>query len=304
MKKLIFAIVLLLVSAIGFVHFFPARALQAEFARQRVFAGAELKHKTVDGEVWHYLESGEGDLIVLVHGYTGSKENWLPVMRDLSKRHRVIAIDLPGWGDSEPVNGKDYGMQAQAVRLSAFLNSEAPAALLVGHSMGGMITGMLALDHPEQAKRLVFMSSAGVLFAENEFGRLSRQGQSPFAAYETDAYIDFMKRYVFADIQYIPRPMMGAIVHKRALHKAFEKTVFKQMLDFTEGYVLQRRLPEIQQPAGLLWCDGDKIIDPSSAAIFAQGLKTSNTEILQGCGHMPMMEQPKQTAAFLLKQFQ
>lgn len=305
MKKLILAIAIGLIAAIGFVHLFPAHALKMEFARQRLLSGAELKHKTVDGEVWPYFESGQGDLIVLVHGYTGSKENWLPIMRELSEHHRVIAVDLPGWGDSEPVGGKDYGPEAQAVRLSAFLKSEPPAALLVGHSMGGMIVGMSALAHPEQVQRLVFMSAAGVLSpSENEFTRLSLQGKSPFAIYEADAYIDFMKHYVFTDMQYIPKPMLASIVKKRALHKKFEKTVFTQMLQFSQAYTLQRRLPDIRQPAGLLWCDGDKIVDPSSAQVYAQGLKDSNAELLKGCGHMPMMEQPKQTVGFLLKQVQ
>jgi abhydrolase domain-containing protein 6 len=302
MKKILIAIITFLALGVGFVYIFPDQAIQAEFARQRLMAGAEVRYKEIGGERWSYLEAGQGELIVLVHGYTGSKENWLPIMRDLAKTYRVIAVDLPGWGESEPEAGQDYGPLAQAEQLSAFLKSEnQPAALLVGHSMGGMITGMLALKHPQQVQHLVLMSAAGVIPAENEFAKLAKQGKSPFAAYETDAFIDFMKQYVFADMQFIPRPMLAAIVKKRALNKEFEKTVFSQMLQFTESYTLQKRLPEISQPVGLLWCDHDKIIDPSAASIFAEGLKTSQTEILQGCGHMPMMEQPKQTAAFLLK---
>lgn len=302
MKKTLIALLAFFALGIGFVTIFPEQALHAEFARQRFMAGAEVRYKTVNGERWSYLEAGQGELIVMVHGYTGSKENWLPVMRELAKTHRVIAVDLPGWGESEPKAGQDYGPLAQAEQLSAFLKSEnQSAALLVGHSMGGMITGMLALEHPEQVQRMVLMSAAGVIPTENEFARLSLQGKSPFAVYETDAFIDFMEQYVFADMQYIPRPMMAAIVKKRALNKEFEKIVFSQMLQFTESHTLQQRLPEIGQPVGLLWCDQDKIIDPSAASIFAQGLKTSQTEILHGCGHMPMMEQPKQTAEFLLK---
>ena len=304
MKKLLISLLLLAIVAVGFVQLFPAQALNAEYARQRLMAGAELKVRIVNGERWSYLEAGHGELIVLVHGYTGSKENWLPIIGALAKNHRVIAVDLPGWGESMPKAWQDYGPLAQAARLSAFLKSEnAPVALLVGHSMGGMISGLMAVAHPEQVQRIVFMSSAGVRFNENEFARLVLKGQNPFAEYDADTFSVFMKKFVFADAPYIPKAMLNVIVQQRVQKKEFEKTVFTQIRLGPEAFLLQARLPQITQPVGLLWCDGDKIIDPSAAAVFAAGLKSSRTEILKGCGHMPMMEQPKQTAAFLLSQF-
>ena len=303
MKKLLIALGILLVVVLGFVQLFPERALQAEYAQQRLMAGATVKYKMVEGERWSYLEAGQGELIVLVHGYTGSKENWLPVIRALSKDHRVIAVDLPGWGESMPKAGQDYGPLAQAARLNAFLKSEnQPTALLVGHSMGGMISGLLSVDHPEQVQRVVFMSSAGVAFNENEFARQVLKGYNPFAEYEADALLNFMKTYVFATPPYIPKALIGVIVQQRAAKKDFEKTVFNQIRLGPEALLLQKRLPLLQQPAGLLWCDQDKIIDPSAALVFFFFLKKSETEILKGCGHMPMMEQPKQVVAFLLNQ--
>ncbi len=302
MKKLLISIAACVALGIGFVQFFPEQALNAEYARQRLMAGATVKYKTVDAERWSYLQAGQGELIVLVHGYTGSKENWLPVIGALSKDHRVIALDLPGWGESMPKAGQDYGPLAQAARLNAFLKSEnQPTALLVGHSMGGMISGLLSVEHPEQVQRVVFMSSAGVKFNENDFARQVLKGYNPFAEYEADALLNFMKTYVFANPPYIPKALVNVIVQQRAAKKDFEKTVFNQIRLGPEAFLLQERLPLLQQPVGLLWCDQDKIIDPSAAVVFAKGLKKSETEILKGCGHMPMMEQPKQVSAFLLK---
>lgn len=303
MKKLLVAVLILIVVAISLVQVFPERALQAEYARQRLMAGADVHYKTVDGERWPYLEAGKGDLIVLVHGYTGSKENWLPIIGRLAEKHRVIAVDLPGWGESVPKAGQDYGPVAQAARLSAFLKTEAPqVALLVGHSMGGMISGLMTAEHPEQVQRIVFMSSAGVAFNENDFARQVLKGYNPFAEYEADALLDFMKTYVFADPPYIPKALVNVIVQQRAAKKEFEKTVFTQIRTGPEAFLLQKRLPDIAQPAGLLWCDKDRIIDPSAATVFANGLKTSQSRILKGCGHMPMMEQPGPVADFLLSQ--
>ncbi len=301
MKKLLLGLASLAVLATAFVWLFPAQALKAEFARQRWLAGAAVNVQRIAGERWYTLEAGQGPLIVLVHGYTGSKENWLPVMRKLAENHRVLAVDLPGWGESVPQPGADYGPLAQSRRLAAFLQAQQqPAALLVGHSMGGMISGLMAAEHPELVQRLVFMSSAGVKFTENDFARLVLKGGNPFAVYETESFQTFLNTYVFADAPYVPTPIAGAIVAQRAAKRDFEKTVFTQMRLGPEAFLLQQRLPLIKQPTLLLWCDGDKIIDPSAAAVFAEGLTHSTTVMLNGCGHMPMMEQPAQVAAALL----
>ena len=302
MKKLLLTLALLAALATAFVWLFPAQVLKAEFARQRWLAGATVNSQEIGGERWYTLEAGQGPLIVLVHGYTGSKENWLPVMRQLAETHRVVAVDLPGWGESAPQPGADYGPLAQSRRLAAFLQAQPqPAALLVGHSMGGMISGLMAAEHPELVQRLVFMSSAGVKFNENDFARLVLKGGNPFAVYETESFQTFLRTYVFADAPYVPTPIASAIVAQRAAKRDFEKTVFTQMRLGPEAFLLQQRLPLIKQPTLLLWCDGDKIIDPSAAAVFAEGLAHSTTVMLKGCGHMPMMEQPAQVAAALLE---
>jgi pimeloyl-ACP methyl ester carboxylesterase len=304
MKKTLIALFTFLALGIGFVYVFPEQALKAEYARQRLIAGADVRYKDIQGERWSYLEAGQGELIVLVHGYTGSKENWLPIMGDLAKTHRVIAVDLPGWGESTPKAGEDYGPLAQAARLNLFLKSEnEPVALLVGHSMGGMISGLLSVDSPMLVQRLVLMSSAGVKFRENEFARKVQQGYNPFAVYDVDSFLTFMHVYLFIDPPYIPEPLVKVMLEKRLAKKEFEATVFTQIREGPEAFLLEQFLTLVQQPVGLLWCDLDQIIDPSAAQVFSKGLKTSQITILKGCGHMPMMEQPGPVADFLLQQF-
>ncbi len=304
MKKWLWLLLLLPALVAGFVWVLPGKALQAEYARQRWLAGATVKTQEVSGETWHYLEAGQGPLIVLVHGYTGSKENWLPTMTSLTSSHRVIAVDLPGWGESAPKPGQDYSPLAQAERLSRFITAQnEPVALLAGHSMGGMISGlMLSSGSDLPVAHVVFMSSAGVRFKENAFARRVLKGDNPFAVYQADAFVGFLQEFVFADAPYVPAPMAEYMVQQRERKKTFERQVFTQMRLGPQAFLLQERLPLIRQPAGLLWCDADKIIDPSAAAVFARGLRQSDTRILKGCGHMPMMEQPRQTAEFLLSQ--
>jgi abhydrolase domain-containing protein 6 len=278
------------------------RVLDAEYARQRWLAGARVRTLHVAGHRWSCLEAGDaGPLVVLVHGFTGSKENWLPLMRELGRTHRVVAPDLPGWGLSERHDSADYGPGAQAERLREFLGNLAEKpALLVGHSMGGQIVGLLAARHPGSAERICLMSAAGVLFTENEFGREVQAGNNPFQVTSRSE----LKRYlgiVFAKPPLVPWPADTALVRRRRADATFEQTVLEAIGRGPEAFALEAELPNIREPVLLLWCRSDRVIDVSAEAVFHRLLPSSQTVLLSGAGHMPMMAQPRQVAEALTR---
>ncbi|HEY9143823.1 MAG TPA: alpha/beta fold hydrolase [Arenimonas sp.] len=289
------------IGALGLAASAPERLLQAEFARQRWLAGADPLDFEVAGHRWASVAAGPRDapLLVLVHGFTGSKENWLPLMRELSRSHRVIAVDLPGWGESDRLAGADYGPVAQAARLAAFIKAlpQAPE-LVVGHSMGGQIVGLLAARHPETAPRIVLMSSAGVRYEENAFANAVLAGDNPFQVTNRAE----LKRYlgiVFADPPFVPWPASEALVRRRRADADFEQRVLDGIGRGPDAFALEAELGNITAPTLLLWCREDKVIDISAAEVFARGLRDSRSVILSGCGHMPMMAQPRNVAEAL-----
>jgi pimeloyl-ACP methyl ester carboxylesterase len=289
------------IGALGLAVSAPERVLQAEFARQRWLAGADPLDFEVAGHRWASLAAGPADalLLVLVHGFTGSKENWLPLMRELSRTHRVLAVDLPGWGDSDRIAGADYGPVAQAARLAAFIKAlpQAPE-LVVGHSMGGQIVGLVAARHPQAAPRIVLMSSAGVRYSENAFANAVLAGENPFQV-TTRAELKRYLGIVFADPPFVPWPASEALVRRRRADADFEQRVLDGIGRGPEAFALEAELANINAPTLLLWCREDKVIDISAAEVFARGLPQSRTVILSGCGHMPMMAQPRQVAEAL-----
>jgi pimeloyl-ACP methyl ester carboxylesterase len=295
-RALAATLALAVVAAAGIGAAAPERVLDAEFARLRWLAGARERDVVVGDHRWRVVEAGSGPLIVLVHGFTGSKENWLPLMRELAKTHHVVAPDLPGWGDSERRSDADYGPLAQAARLKAFLATlDGKPVLLLGHSMGGQIVGLLAAREAAIADRIGLMSAAGVRFADNDFGKAVLDGENPFEV--TNAAE--LKRYlgiVFTDPPWVPWPASAALVKQRTADAAFEQKVLDGIGRGPESLLLESELDDIRQPVLLLWCRDDRVIDVSAAEIFHRGLRDSRTVLLAGCGHMPMMAQPANVA--------
>lgn len=301
-RKIVLAASLgLVLGAVGFAATAPERVLEAEFARQRWLAGAEVREVQVAGHRWSVLEAGDPDkpLLVLVHGFVGSKENWLPVMRELGKSYRLVAPDLPGWGDSERQPGADYGPVAQMRRLAEFLGTlPGKPALLVGHSMGGQIVGLLAARQPQLVERIALMSSAGVTFEENAFANAVLAGENPYQV-TTRGELKRFLGIVFTDPPFVPWPANEALVRRRRADAAFEQQVLDQIGRGPDALVLETELARIQAPTLLLWCRDDKVIDVSAAETFRRGLRDSTTVILSGCGHMPLMAQPRQVSEAL-----
>src|SRR5690606_34649736 len=83
----------------------PSALVRAECARERMASGLARREVGVDGIRWVYAEgmaaADNAPVLVLLHGYTGSKENWYPVARRLRGRYRLLVPDLPGWGESQ-----------------------------------------------------------------------------------------------------------------------------------------------------------------------------------------------------------
>lgn len=300
-RRALVALFVLLVGILALLAWRPEIALEAEFARQRAIAGAEQLTLDAAGHRWSLVASGpeQAPLVVLVHGFTGSKENWLPLMAELGDGFRVVAPDLAGWNESSRTPGEDYGVVAQAARLEALLDAlgAAPVAL-VGHSMGGHIGGLIAARRPDLVPRLVLMSAAGVEFGENDFARRVLAGGNPF---QVDTREDLKRQLdlVFSDPPWVPWPVDAAMVRRRAADADFESEVLDRIGRGPEAFALQAQLGAIDQPVLLLWCRDDRVIDVSAADIMAAGLPDARKLVIEGCGHMPLMEAPRRVAAAL-----
>ena len=287
------------VAMVALAAIWPRLALDAEFARLRWLAGADERIVAVDADRIAQLEAGAGPIVVLLHGFTGSKENWLTLMPLLSARHRVIAPDLPGWGASTRIEGADYGYAAQAERVARWLATlgDAPV-VLIGHSMGGGIAALVAARHPQRVSRLVLVDAGGALFRENAFGLAVLRGENPFAVND-GASLERYLETVFDEPPYVPWPADEALIARRIADAEFESRVLDRIGRGPQAFLPAEEARRIAQPTLLLWCRNDRVIDASAADVYRAAIPQSQTVLLDGCNHMPMMEQPDLTALAL-----
>lgn len=106
-----------------------------------------------------YRQAGSGEAVVLIHGVGLNADAWAPQIEELSKTHRVIAIDMLGHGESEPATG-EVTLASYVAQVTSLLDTLGIAAAnVVGHSMGGLVALGLALTHPKRTLRLAVLNS-------------------------------------------------------------------------------------------------------------------------------------------------
>lgn len=164
----------------------------------------------IDHTRYHFTMSGEGKPLLLLHGFTGSKESWRGVMPALAKKHRVIAVDLPGHGQTiAPDDVTAYTMPVVAGQLARLIERVAgePAHVL-GYSMGGRLALYLVLAHPAWVSALTLESASPGLETEAERAARVASDEALAARIERDgieAFVDeWEKLALFASQARLP----------------------------------------------------------------------------------------------------
>lgn len=294
----------LLLATLAFVAWrFPYSIVRAEYARERMAAGLSPYAMEANGQRWAYVERDGVDhdapTIVMLHGYTGSKENWYRLVRRLDRRWRIVIPDLPGWGESERKPGAVYGYAAQAANVAAFIDKvSGRPVVLVGHSMGGGIAAVVAARYPDEVSSVALLDASGVRFKDNTFGAEVLAGRNPFSVNDAASLENYLG-LLFNDAKArpaIPWPASRAVIAYRRAEGGFEQSVLDRIGRGDERFLPGEAAANIRQPALLLWCRQDRVIDASAMALFGAQIPQARKVLLDGCGHMSLMEQPAAVA--------
>lgn len=256
----------------------------------------------------YYTEEGKGPPLLLIHGFGASTFTWRFVAPELAKSHRVIAVDLKGFGQSDkPFDGR-YSVYDQAELLAQLIEDKDLRDLtLVGHSFGGGVALLLALEANQRLDgritRLVLLDSIAfpqnipVFFRLLDVPLVSQIGvrmvppsvQARVAlqiAYFDDSKIDP------EEIELYAAPLKTA-AGKHAIIYSARQIVPEDIAELSERY------KTIELPTLILWCDHDRIVPLEVGIKLRRTLPNSTLRLVEECGHMPQEEQPASTLALI-----
>ena len=302
MKKIALLLLLLLASVVALMAAFPEDTTRIMLTLERQRSGLELQSAVIDGETWHYLEGGSSDapVLLLLHGFGGDKDNWTRFSRTLVEDYRVVAPDLPGFGDSARHAGWDYSLAAQRDRLEGFVAALGLSPLHIGgNSMGGHLAALYTHAHPEQVLSLALLNNSGIEAPQpSEMMLALGRGENPLLLSSPD---DFDRLLSFASHEppFVPWPARGVLAKKAFEYTSFNRYIFEALRD--ERYVaLEPLLGDIRQPVLIIWGEYDRVLDVSSVDIMKPLLPQARVIVMPDTGHLPMLERPTETAAHYL----
>lgn len=234
-----------------------------------------------------YLDEGEGEILLLLHGLFGALSNWQEVVNHFKKRYRVIIPMLPVY--EMPV--KSASVEGLVDFVEQFTDTfQLRQFNLLGNSLGGHIALVYCLRRPEKVKRLVLTGSSG-LFENTMGGSFPKRGN-----YE---YIRERVAYTF----YNPENANKALVNE-----VFEITndikkcmCIVAIAKAAQRHNMARDITAIETPTLLIWGLNDTITPPLVAHDFNRLIKNSVLRFIDKCGHAPMMERPEKFNIILEK---
>ena len=298
MKKVALLLLLVVALLVGLMAVFPEDATRIAFSLERVRSGVHPTSVVVDGRTWHYLEGGSADApaVLLLHGFGGDKDNWTRFSNYLTDDFRVIAADLPGFGDSVRHADWNYSLSAQRDRLAAFVGAVSLDRFhVVGNSMGGHLAALYTHQHPERIRSLALFNNAGVEAPRPSEVQLAvERGENPLILSSPEDF-DRLVTLVSHKPPFIPWPAKRVLAKQSFEYAAFNQKIFDSYKD-DRSIGLEPILPEIEVPVLILWGEYDRVLDVSSVDVMRPLLPQAEVVIMQDTGHIPMLERPAETA--------
>ena len=262
-------------------------------------ASPAYQYIEIDGIRTRYARKGaaEGVPVLFIHGYGGDLDNWLFNIDAVGEKSPVIALDLPGHGQSD-VKLPGASISALACFIVKFMDAIAvDRAHLVGHSMGAAIATQVSLDVPKRVASLTLIGSAG-------FGSDINSGYTDgFASAPSRRELKPILELLFADPGLVSRQLVDDVLKYKRLDGVSELLRELGCALFGEGK--QNEQPGLKlgnstadRPVLVIWGRDDQIISVDHAANAPAG---ATVEIFDGAGHMAQMERANDVNRLIIR---
>lgn len=253
------------------------------------------QYRDTDPQRIVYFDAGAGEAVVFVHGLGGNLTHWQFVAPELSRTHRVIGLDLPGFGESlRPSEPYTYDLMADAV-FGLLERRGVDRFTVVGHSFGGAVATVMALRAPERVNGLVVVNPAGYHRLPRWMQEGSRLALHPVV---TTPGLFLSVHWILRQVCRGKGPGVDAFRSSALKLEGGWKflndlthAAWSLRLDIVSRHFLDQ-LSELRLPTHMVWGDADRLLDSALGARAAQKMPAARISRLPGVGHMPIFEQP------------
>lgn len=236
--------------------------------------------------------AGEGQPILILHGWGASSDSWIRVQEILADQgYKVISPDFPGFGKSktppEPWNINDFTKW-----LNEFANSQGlEKFFIIAHSFGGRIAIKFAANYPQRIKNLILCASAGIKpkpgLKTRIIFQLAKIGNAIFTPRHLVRFKDKARNFFYVFLRH-----KDYVKADGTMRETVKKVLEEDLLP---------DLSKIKTKTLIVWGEIDKMVPVRYAHIFAENIKNSKLEILPKIGHSPHLEIPEKLSEIILK---
>jgi pimeloyl-ACP methyl ester carboxylesterase len=239
----------------------------------------------------NYKIAGEGEPLLILHGWDGSSNSWVDVQKILASQGlKVIVLDLPGFGKSSSPSFP-WGVTDYSELVLKFIGKIGLEKVnLMGHSFGGRIAIKFAVSHPDRLRKLILCASAGVKHPLTPFQliilKISIVGNFFFSKRPFKRFKDVAQNFFYTFLR-----------HKDyAKAKGLMKETLKKVLEED----LKPELSQINANTLLIWGEKDKAVPLEDAHLMKKSISQSTLEIISGASHTPNLEFPEKVANIVI----
>jgi pimeloyl-ACP methyl ester carboxylesterase len=266
----------------------------------------EDRYIMIEGVNYHYREyPGPGRDIFLLHGFASSTYTWNKVIPHLAKKgYHVWALDMKGAGWSDKPKDAKYDTFTLMQEVNRWMDAVGlKDVVFVGNSLGGAITLLMALEHPDKTGDIVLIDSAGYPIEKPFVIKIAKM---PLAAEVAKLFfgkwiITRNLNEVYFNDDLITEETIDAYYNRMRTENVLDaKVALARSLDFDAFAHYVKRLPDIKNRALIIWGENDEWIPLESGHKFKRDLPNSILVVLPQCGHVPQEEKPEETAGIII----
>ncbi len=257
-----------------------------------------LKTATFKKGKINFSDTGKGRVVVLLHGFLGSHLIWENTIADLSRSYRVIAIDLPGHGNTQNF-GYVHTMELMAKSVKAVLDClRIKKYVLVGHSMGGYVTLAFADLFPDNINGFCLFHSSG--YADTEDKKRDRVRSAKVVKANYKIYTHEVIRNLFAtkNLKYLKKEISFA---NKIAYKTSKQGIVASLLGMKDRPARDIILGLVEYPIMMIIGELDNVLPFEQLLEQSKKIRNKTVLYLEHDGHMAFLENPRVTNKALRK---